>query len=57
VAELRNARGDVLARLGIRTTRVYLVRPDGYVSFRAADADLQALERYLGRWILRGAST
>jgi hypothetical protein len=54
---LRDPRGDVLTRLGIETTGVYLVRPDGYVSFRAAGADLQALERYLGRWIPRGAST
>jgi 2-polyprenyl-6-methoxyphenol hydroxylase-like FAD-dependent oxidoreductase len=54
---LRDASGDVLARLGIETTGVYLVRPDGYVSYRAAGTDLRRLDRYLGRWIRRGAST
>lgn len=48
---LRDASGDVLARLGIKTTGVYLVRPGGYVSFRAAGPDLQRLDRYLERWI------
>lgn len=54
---LRDASGDVLARLAIKTTGVYLVRPDGYVSFRAAGSDLQRLGRYLDRWIPTGTRT
>jgi 2-polyprenyl-6-methoxyphenol hydroxylase-like FAD-dependent oxidoreductase len=52
---LRDASGEVLARLGVETTGVYLIRPDGYVSFRAAGPDLQRLDPYLERWIPRGA--
>ena len=56
-SSLRDASGDVLARLGIKTTGVYLVRPDGYVSFRSAGLGLERLGRYLERWIPRGART
>ena len=47
---LVDARGDVLARLGVREAAQYLVRPDGHVAFRCAGRDLRALERYLDAW-------
>jgi len=50
---LADAAGDALARLGVRDAAQYVVRPDGYVAFRCAGRDLAALERYLGRWLVR----
>jgi len=41
------------ARLGVRDTGQYLVRPDGYVAYRCAGTDLSALQQYLGRWFPR----
>ena len=42
--------GGALARLGIRGQAQLLVRPDGYIAFRCAGTDLDALSRYLTRW-------
>jgi hypothetical protein len=48
---LRDRDGAVLRKLGIAGLGQYLVRPDGYVAYRAAGQDLAGLERYLHRWI------
>ena len=45
-----DADGEVWRRLAVRDSAQYLVRPDGYVAFRCAGRDLDALERYLQRW-------
>ena len=42
--------GDALARLGVKDSAQYLVRPDGYVGFRCAGRSFDALERYLAEW-------
>jgi len=34
---------------GARGACLYLIRPDGYVGYRAAPADAQRLNRYLSR--------
>jgi 2-polyprenyl-6-methoxyphenol hydroxylase-like FAD-dependent oxidoreductase len=43
-------KGEALKRLGARDAAQYLVRPDGYIAFRSAGRDFQALERYLDEW-------
>jgi hypothetical protein len=42
-----------LRRLGLgpNDTAHYLVRPDGYIGFRAAGTDLAGLHAYLRRWL------
>lgn len=45
---LADPAGSVLGRLGW-TTAVYLVRPDGYVGFRAGGTELDGLARHLHR--------
>jgi 2-polyprenyl-6-methoxyphenol hydroxylase-like FAD-dependent oxidoreductase len=37
----------LLARLGVRDSAVYLVRPDGYVAYRARGPSLDGVTRYL----------
>jgi hypothetical protein len=43
-----------LARLGVRRTGHYLVRPDGHIAYRAADTDLRGLGRWLAGWLPGG---
>lgn len=43
--------GDVMARFGVRDAAQYLVRPDGHIGFRCAGSDLDALTKYLARWL------
>jgi len=40
-------------RAGFARDALYLVRPDGYVAFADASADLVALERFLDEWTIR----
>jgi hypothetical protein len=50
---LRDPSGRALRRLGVgpNDTAHYLVRPDGYVGYRASGTDLTGLHAYLRRWI------
>ena len=50
---LQDPDGVALARLGVRRTGHYLVRPDGHIAYRAAGTDLRGLQRWLAGW-LRG---
>jgi 2-polyprenyl-6-methoxyphenol hydroxylase-like FAD-dependent oxidoreductase len=52
---LHDPHGHALRRLGLTPddTAQYLVRPDGYIGYRAGGADLEGLARYLGRWLPR----
>jgi 2-polyprenyl-6-methoxyphenol hydroxylase-like FAD-dependent oxidoreductase len=43
---------ETLALLGVRDAAQYLVRPDGYIAFRCAGHDLEAVTRYLMRWFV-----
>jgi len=45
--------GLAFARLGVRDTGQYLVRPDGYVAYRCAGRELRGAEEYLSRWFPR----
>ena len=45
-------RGEALARLGIRDTGQYLVRPDGYVAYRCGGRDLRGVKQYLASWLV-----
>ena len=47
---LVDERGEAFARLGVDDAAQYLVRPDGYVSFRCAGRAFDALETYLTEW-------
>jgi hypothetical protein len=49
-ASLVDASGHALALLGVEDTAQYLVRPDGYVAYRDAGHDLQAVESFLSEW-------
>ena len=42
--------GAAMARLGVKDAAQYLIRPDGYVGFRCAGRELDALEAYLNGW-------
>jgi len=42
--------GVAFARLGVRETAQYLVRPDGYVAYRCEGTDLGGVRQYLDRW-------
>jgi hypothetical protein len=42
--------GATMARLGVEDAAQYLIRPDGYVGFRCAGRELDALTAYLSRW-------
>jgi 2-polyprenyl-6-methoxyphenol hydroxylase-like FAD-dependent oxidoreductase len=48
---LRDLDGQAFARLGVKQTAQYLVRPDGHVGYRAAGTDLDGLQHYLDRWL------
>jgi 2-polyprenyl-6-methoxyphenol hydroxylase-like FAD-dependent oxidoreductase len=47
---LVDSSGEAFARLAIRDTAQYLVRPDGYVAYRCAGTSLRGVERFLNRW-------
>jgi 2-polyprenyl-6-methoxyphenol hydroxylase-like FAD-dependent oxidoreductase len=51
---LHDVAGQALARLGVTTSGHYLVRPDGYVGYRAGGANLAGLKRHLGQWLGQG---
>jgi hypothetical protein len=54
-----DATGDALAHLGVRHEHEagqYLVRPDGYIAFRCGGRGLEAVDRYLARWLRSSAS-
>jgi hypothetical protein len=53
---LVDERGEAFTRLGVEDTAQYLVRPDGYVSFRCAGRAFDALEKYLDEWFAPGVS-
>jgi len=44
--------GEALARLGVRETGLYVVRPDGYIGYRCAGTNLRGAERWLARWLV-----
>jgi hypothetical protein len=44
--------GEALARLGVRESGLYLVRPDGYIGYRCAGTSLRGAERWLARWLV-----
>jgi hypothetical protein len=48
---LRDTSGEAFARLGVQSTGVYLVRPDGHIGFRAIGPNLELLNRYLETWL------
>ena len=56
---LQDADGQTLRRLGLRPDAAahLLIRPDGYIGYRAGGADLQGLVGYLNRWLPRPART
>jgi hypothetical protein len=47
---LQDVDGHALARLGVKQTAHYLIRPDGHIAYRAAGTDLQGLQRHLAHW-------
>lgn len=42
--------GPETARVGLRRSAMYLLRPDGYVALADPDASAERLERYLATW-------
>jgi hypothetical protein len=48
--DLIDAAGEASERLGVVDAAQYLVRPDGYVGFRCAGADLDGVARHLAQW-------
>ena len=52
---LRDPDGALLDQLGAHPNAQYLIRPDGHVAYRSADADLAPVAQHLARW-LPGAS-
>jgi Aromatic-ring hydroxylase, C-terminal len=53
---LYDQQGHALRRLRLRPSEPahYLVRPDGYIAYRAAGTDLTGLRRYLRHWLAAG---
>lgn len=49
---LVDQKGNAFARLGVRDTAQYLVRPDGYIGFRSAGRTFEQLDRYLADWYI-----
>jgi 2-polyprenyl-6-methoxyphenol hydroxylase-like FAD-dependent oxidoreductase len=47
---LVDEKGNAFARLGVRDTAQYLVRPDGYIAFRSAGRTFEQLDQYLADW-------
>jgi hypothetical protein len=52
---LHDPDGRVLARLGVKAAAHYLIRPDGYVGFRAAGTDIRGARSYLARLLSRSS--
>jgi 2-polyprenyl-6-methoxyphenol hydroxylase-like FAD-dependent oxidoreductase len=52
---LHDVDGQALARLGVKGTAQYLIRPDGHIGYRCAGTDLDGLQRYLSRWLPNAA--
>jgi 2-polyprenyl-6-methoxyphenol hydroxylase-like FAD-dependent oxidoreductase len=48
---LHDAEGQAFARLRVKQTAQYLVRPDGHIGYRCGGTDLDGLKHYLGRWL------
>jgi 2-polyprenyl-6-methoxyphenol hydroxylase-like FAD-dependent oxidoreductase len=48
---LHDVDGQAFARLGVRGTAQYLIRPDGHIGYRCGGGDLDGLQRYLTRWL------
>ena len=48
---LHDLDGQAFARLGVKGTAQYLIRPDGHIGYRCAGTDLDGLQRYLSRWL------
>ena len=48
---LHDGEGTALGRLGVESTALYHVRPDGYIGFRSGGTDVDELEAYLARWL------
>jgi hypothetical protein len=50
---VHDPQGLALRRLGLRPSEPahYLVRPDGYIAYRATGTDLTGLLRYLRHWL------
>ena len=54
---LVDASGEAFDRLGVSAAAdgaQYLVRPDGYIAFRCAGRDLEAVASYLASWQASG---
>lgn len=49
--------GSTLALLGAENGAQYLVRPDGYIAYRAAGYDLTGLHRFVERMFVAGSGT
>ena len=49
---LVDSSGVAFARLGVRETAQYLVRPDGYVAYRCEGTDVRGVKQYLGSWFI-----
>lgn len=49
---LVDEKGIAFDRLGVRAAAQYLVRPDGYIAFRAAGSSFEHLQTYLPKWYL-----
>jgi hypothetical protein len=47
---LHDLEGETLTRLGTSGPAQYLIRPDGYVAFRAPGRSLVAVRGYLEQW-------
>ena len=56
---LHDQQGLALRRLGVRPSEPahYLVRPDGYIGYRATGTDLTGLRGYLQHWLAAGSRT
>jgi hypothetical protein len=56
---LQDQQGLALRRLGVRPSEPaqYLIRPDGYIGYRATGTDLTGLRGYLQHWLGAGSQT
>jgi hypothetical protein len=56
---LHDQQGLASRRLGVRPSEPahYLVRPDGYIGYRATGTDLTGLRGYLQHWLAAGSRT